>query len=941
MSNSTKLLPIVRDSIYFDTLFAQAKQAIATYAGQTWTDTGEHDPGVTFMEGFSYSVSDLAYRNTLPLTDLLTPPVADQVPGDGIFPADFGPQAALTSGPITIDDYRRALLDLTDSKGSYYLFRNVRLVPLNPSDYNYYYDTDAREFSFQKPTPIDGSVPVSYGLRGNYALYLEPSRDSSKSDPEAQSALADFLANNRNLGEAISQTIWVQPTALYLSLTVELEDDAQDIAGIMANIYTATDDYISPKARRYLAGDLSAQGVSNEDIYQGPNLEHGWITELPPDVEYSKTYKIVVDLSHLPNVLLEIDGIKSVQSYSYWLYAPVNNAAAYSPLLWWNDPIEIMLDPTHNSVILITAGGQHVTATVADIEARLTPTPVLTASPVVLPYGRSRDIAQYHPVSDKFPPCYGLQQLPPAGVQPQLYQFLLPFEQMMANGCQQLAMLPQLLSFKRSGDTVWGEQWPYASGSIGDQVHAGYSDVLIEQINANANDYDHELAILNYLLGYFGTQRASRMLETSSDEFLTVEQNYLGKITNLAYHRDNIRIDQVSALQKRIAARLGFGSGLFADDVDMGRLPFYLIEHRALLPEQPSSQYDSPIYPAAVTITDETTLTVTQKDTPSLDELRVGQLVDFVLVGGLGITNDTNDYTLQGLIVDQVNASAKTFSLDIEQNPQLALYQDQIVEAATKGSLYWRNCKIWLQDIQYPLDYAADQTGAATNGKILTIPPVSPFPALVKQNDVLVIRAIQEPGVGNSDWSLRVIVKDVDDIAGTLAVTLADGEVNSYPANADVGNYYWYDQNNIDRFSFVVSVTLNKAIFPQDGDPYATELWIKQCVQAEIPAHVSIVIHWLDDASSSASNYFSFQSFAQSYASWQQTDTAPSAATYQLLWMLSLGRLPARLTGIGTMIVASDKQRTDVVGADGDQWNINVIVEDSLFFVPRAYAPSA
>ena len=101
------------------------------------------------------------------------------------------------------------------------------------------------------------------------------------------------------------------------------------------------------------------------------------------------------------------------------------------------------------------------------------------------------------------------------------------------------------------------------------------------------------------------------------------------------------------------------------------------------------------------------------------------------------------------------------------------------------------------------------------------------------------------------------------------------------------------------------------------------------------------MIHWLDDESSSASNYFSFQGFAQTYASWQQTDTAPSAATYQLLWMLSLGRLPARLTGIGTMIIASDAQRTAVVGAGDDQWNINEIVENGLFFVPKTYSPSA
>ncbi|WP_169489201.1 hypothetical protein [Paraburkholderia polaris] len=81
---------------------------------------------------------------------------------------------------------------------------------------------------------------------------------------------------------------------------------------------------------------------------------------------------------------------------------------------------------------------------------------------------------------------------------------------------------------------------------------------------------------------------------------------------------------------------------------------------------------------------------------------------------------------------------------------------------------------------------------------------------------------------------MKVIVKSIGDIAGTVTVARAEGETNNYPAAADVGNYYWYDQNSVDRFSFIVSVVLNKAILPQDGDSYTTELWIKQCVQAEL-----------------------------------------------------------------------------------------------------------
>lgn len=943
MSNPRKLLPVVKEYILFDGLYARAKQAIATYGGKVWTDTGEHDPGVTLMEGFCYSISDLAYRNTLPLTDLLTVPTADKTDGDGIFPANFGPQMALTSGPITAEDYRRALLDLTDSTGRYYLFRNVQLVQQLPGDYQYYYDTYSREWSFVLPQPADGSTPVAYYLRGNYALYLEPSRDSSKDDPEAQAALKDFLANNRNLGEAISQTIWVEPCAIYLSLTVELEEGALDVAGIMAEIYTATDDYISPKARRYVAGDLAAQGVTSEGIYHGPNLQHGWITELPPEVKYSQGDDVAVDLSHLPNVLLAIDGIKNVQSFSYWSSSPSKGCAHY-PLLWWSNPIYYMLDEGHDHVVLITAGGEHVSATQAEIEARIAPTPVLSNLPVVMPYGRSRDVAQYHPVSDKIPPCYGLQQFPATQSQQQLYQFLLPFEQVMANACQQLAKLPQLLAFERSGSSVWGEQWPYAQGSTGDQIHAEYAAALKAQIQTHADDYDQELAILNHLLGYFGTQGAARMLDTTADEFLAVEQNYLGKITDLAYHRDNIRPDEVSALQKRIAARLGFGANLFGGYVDMSQLPFYLIEHRALLPVQPSNLYDAPIYPVKVTTSaDQSMLTVVQAPSVSLSELLAGQLVDLTLVGGLGERDDESDYTLNALIVDQVDIEANSFSLSVEANPELNGNLARIVDAQTANKLYWKNCQIWLQDIDYPLVYAGDQGSAPTDARVLGIYGSFPYPAMLRQGDTLVINAIHDPDavdVVDSSWQLAVTVKSLDGVAGSITVVKADGEGNDFPDASDATNYYWYIKNDFDRFSFVVSMVLNKAILPLQGDVYTTEKWIRQCVQAEIPAHVSVVIHWLSDVSDDASNPFSFQSFAQSYAMWQKADTAPSTATYQLLWQLALGLLPTRLIGIGAMVVANSDQRTDVIGADGSEWNVDVIVSDSLFFVPKTYVPS-
>lgn len=155
MSNPDTLFLLVKEDIHFDRLLNQAHQVVEDQAGKLWTDTAEHDPGMTILEGICYGASDLAYRHTLPLQDLLTPALSE--PQKGIFPREFGPHRALTCGPITADDYRKALLDLHSNDwpvenaghGGDFLFRNVQLVREPEAErYAYWYDSEKREYSF-------------------------------------------------------------------------------------------------------------------------------------------------------------------------------------------------------------------------------------------------------------------------------------------------------------------------------------------------------------------------------------------------------------------------------------------------------------------------------------------------------------------------------------------------------------------------------------------------------------------------------------------------------------------------------------------------------------------------------------------------------------------------------------------------------------------------
>lgn len=936
MSDANRLLPVTADYIHFDTLFARAKQAIATYAGKTWTDTGEHDPGVTFLEAMSYGVSDLAYRHTLPLIDLLTPPTAEWKEAGGIFPVEFGPQTTLTTSPITEDDYRRAILDLYDAEAGRFHFRNAQLCRSGKGDgYTYAYDTDTGRFSFITPvTGDDRNAVRQFELGGDYVLYVEPIQNECAA---AKLALERFLTDHRNLGESVADVVWAEPQMINPRIEIELEDATQDFARILAEIYQVTKAYILPAAERNTGMQLAAQGKGSDDIYHGPSLSWGWISRLPPAVDYAS--RVSVHLGGLADALSSIDGVKSIVSLTEFLGQGPNGWSWQTadvkryPQLWGSDPLSELLD----AVKMVSAGGQYVTASRAEVEAVMQTAPLLDNTSGVMPYGRVRDVAQYHPLSDKVPPCYGLQQLPAASEQSQTYRFLLPFEQMLADGCRQLAMLPRLLSFARNGDVVRGAQWPYAPESVGDQLHARYAVELKDHLQRRSRDYDQELAIVGHLLEYFGAQRAARMLDTSADEFLKVEQCYLREMAQIGYERSNIRIDQVSALQKRIAARLGFGSTLFDAPVDLSRLPFYLIEHRALLPVKPAAQYDTASHPANLRFSDDlSALIVTQPHTQTVSGLRRGQLIDLIFDGGLRLASDTNTYTLSALIVDQVDHARNCFWIKIKDNSRLQLHLDQVFNAHRDKRLSWKNCQAWLEDLSYPLIYG--HPGATNDERTVAISPRQPFPALVRPGDRLVIRAILNPAGSDAEWSLNVTVRAVDVIAGTLTVAKAAGEKNAFPADPDVSNYFWSAPLCVDRFSFVVSLVMNKAILPQGYNFGTTESWIRKCVQAEVPAHVSVIVHWLDDISTDPGSQIFFRNFASVYSIWQNAMTIQSTSTFQLLRMLSIGGLPAQDVGIGAMIVAGDAQRAAAMGPSGDQWNMDAIAAGSLFFVPKTYA---
>ncbi|UZM16234.1 hypothetical protein LZV00_11210 [Pseudomonas kielensis] len=933
-----RLLPTstLFQTIDFDTLWSQTEKNLAAHASKVWTDTAEHDPGVTLLQALTYGVSDLGYRHTLPLADLLTP-AQDQQGTDGLFPADFGPHQALTVSPVTEDDYRRALLDLVyedEQEQKHFLFRNARLLPETQAEqYSYTFDPKLREFHFADDG--DGEEEQLLTVQGRYRLQVELNRGVLQAT--AEPILQSFLQNHRNLCEGVRAIDWLSAQDVNVAITLELEDDFQDYASLLVQIYQCVEGYLSPQAVHELAGDLREAGLSNEAIYQGPRLEHGWISALPPAVDYNT--RRTLNLNPLATPLQALVGVKSLQTLAFentgW-EIPIE--VTQYPQLWGNKPLQALADGV---LVKLMKRGQQVTVKQSDIDLALPPVIVIDEAPAMLRYGRHRNPARYYPASDKIPPCYQLHTVPAPDVAEPLHQYLLPFEQWLASGCDQLAKAPDLLSFDRGlrddngpvsfayDYSVWGSQWPFAEGSGAQTVHADYMPALQTEANAQARSTTQELALLGHLLGYFGQQRADRTLLNAPD-YLPSQRAYLSQNSLLHYQAGQYRTDAISAAQRRIAARLGFDQGLFDDTTDMSKLPFYLLEHASLLPQRPNTAYDDWQGVSVVTrIDNDAHLQLTSM--PSVDQLTSGQLLE------LRYTPEGADTViLSACVVTAVD----TTTITLEVNAQLRSYLTELTANPTR--VHWRNSNLWLLDINFPLQYLPANDPAQS--PLLTpsigqqVVTVSNFPANLTADDTLLLYRNLSP-VNFSpnrkhEFSGNVTAKVVaiDALRRQILIEAVDNA--ALPSEDATSAYRWHIQRTgalADRYSFTVSAIFNEALLLGSEShvtaPYTTQAWIHQVVQEELPCHIRAELHWF------AQSYF--QQFAKDYSDWVEGGAQPGLSTF-LFELLALGTLPSGQQGINAMRIATEDQHDAVfAGADDGEWNANVIEDNNLLYVPQ------
>ena len=439
-------------------LYATGLDEIRRLAGYVWTDHNLHDPGVTALEVTAYAITDVAFRATQPIEDLLATDDANDQNMARQFPSA---RTILPNRPVTVRDYRKLLIDLP----------GIRNAWLKPAPLTYYVDRAARRLLAADPGR-PGIEPVA--VRGIYDVRIDFT--DAMLTPEQQGQVLRqaraVLHANRNLCEDFNEPQGIVRQAFQICGELELEPGREvDASLVQARIFFEVQQYLAPAVANYSLAEMLAASKPDgsryhiDEIFNGPPLTNGFIKDDEVDCADLRT---VIRLSDVINLVMDIPGVRAVRDL---IIAPVGAGELPDK---WLIPVAADRQPTlarSTSRLVYYKDGVPVAASKAKVEAEYeklsteatakleTPRP----EDLPIPLGRARHPGRYYSFQNHFPATYGIGE---EGLEPtvgprrqalarQLKGYLLFFDQILANACAQLENLAALFATDREGERTY------------------------------------------------------------------------------------------------------------------------------------------------------------------------------------------------------------------------------------------------------------------------------------------------------------------------------------------------------------------------------------------------------------------------------------------------------------------------------------------------------
>lgn len=559
-------------------LYAIGLEHVQRLASRIWTDYNVHDPGITILELLCYALTDLGYRASFSIKDLLA---SDSANAENMKKQFFTARQILPNRPLTLLDYRKLLIDLKGVKNAW----------LRPAILTYY--ADMVEGKLLRANPSQPGI-LEVKLRGLYDVIIE-----YMDDVAAQSArqavmkeVKQKLHANRNLCEDFVNFADVETQFFILCSELELAPDA-DVDKVKAEILFQVQEYLAPPVVNYTLSEMmertKADGTryTADEIFDGPALDCGFIDN---DELAKADLRETIRLSDIISIIMDIDGVQAVREIvispegttalmeNKWVVAvaPGKKAIIHEELSRFvfykrNMPL------VPNNAKVTEYHKQLTDATTEKAETGI-------SYDLDIPLGKYRQPASYYSFQNHFPALYGISEAGPSSAanlnrQALAYQlkgYLLFFDQIMANYFAQLSHVKDLFStdtdlhrtyFYQAVDSfanfskIYGTTDVVATlqNNVEDKsVHLDrrnrFLDHLIARFAERFNDFAH------IVYSAFGSNPESMV--TYKCEFLK-DYPMISSERSLAYNyslkndNDLWNSDNVSGFEKRLARLLG------------------------------------------------------------------------------------------------------------------------------------------------------------------------------------------------------------------------------------------------------------------------------------------------------------------------------------------------------------------------------------------------
>lgn len=576
----------------YNFLRTEGIKLIERLSGKVWTNYNAHDPGITILEALCYALTELGYKTSFDIKDLLASKNGNQDWSEVFFTA----KQILTSNPVTITDYRKLIIDTDGVKNAWVdvtndyetlLYVNIEKKPeAEPQTYQLSY------------TPQSDNEPLR--IRGLYKVTLEYEDDILNNNKQeiVNDTVRKKLAVHRNICEDFLTIRPVNYELFRMEAEVKVSEGT-DIERINAKIFQVIHNFFSPSIRFYTLEQMLAKGYSTDEIFEGPSLKNGFIDS--KELEQSERY-MDIHLSDIINLIMDIPGVIAVKKCVF----PIETQSAFSDFTQWITNIKEKekaprLDIENSVITFFRSGDRHRSDSerqpdkqrVKDIcyflQSEVQSSKLKgVKTDIEVPAGENMDVEDYYPFQYSLPAAYGMHEKVYSGKNSgslselstrqrqilQLRGYLMVFEQIMADYTSQLSNIKLLFS---SGNKLNQSLFPQPLKGIHDieKLFVSYDNYNKDQLKLVESAKQFQIrrnALLDHLLarlGEDGNAYSSPDKRNSSEE-LNIKSNILSDYVSVSSYRgsgfdysnpDKVwDTDNIAGMKRRIGRLLGFKS---------------------------------------------------------------------------------------------------------------------------------------------------------------------------------------------------------------------------------------------------------------------------------------------------------------------------------------------------------------------------------------------